>query len=98
VSYRRRASKHDLWTSVVEASDDLLAEVPAGALSSEAAFRDYLTRGVHRGVAYRPTVFELDAAALDKLWCFINERAQLDMDATLFDDFNEAFRARDRRG
>jgi hypothetical protein len=37
-------------------------------------------------------VFDLSPGALDDLWNFINKRAQFDMDATLFGDFNEAFK------
>jgi hypothetical protein len=96
MSYLKSTSRHDRWLSVVAASEDLLATIPRGALVNEAAFRDYLTRGAHCGTVHRPTAFELDADALERLWLFIHDRAQFDMDATLFDHFNEALRARGR--
>jgi hypothetical protein len=71
-----------------------LSHVPTKALVREDAFRDYVTRGAHRGVRFSPSVFELSRESLADLWTFIQHRAQFDMDAIGFDDFNEAFRRR----
>lgn len=100
MSFRRKSNGHDLWSALVRENAALLVDVPRGALIRESAFRDYVTRGSHRGVELSPSVFELSAESLAKLWTFINHRAQFDMDASLFDDFNEAFRRsrRDREG
>jgi hypothetical protein len=92
VGFRKKSSRHEWWSALVQENAELLVDVPRGALIREIAFRDYLTRGVHRGVRLSPSVFELSARALGQLWTFIQHRAQLDMDAALFDDFNEAFR------
>jgi hypothetical protein len=73
----------------------LLKELPREALANEKIFRDYVTRGMHRGVKLAPSVFELSRKALDDLWIFVNHNAQFDMDIILFDDFNEAFRRMD---
>ena len=92
MSFRRRSNAHDRWAALVRESSDLHSEVPRAALARESAFRDYVTSGVHRGTKFAPSVFELSPDALTKLWTFINHRARFDMDASLFDDFNEAFR------
>jgi hypothetical protein len=90
--FRRETSSHDVWRQVVRQYAALLKELPPQALVNEQAFRGYVTNGVYRGTKLSPTVFELSPGALDDLWNFINNRAQFDMDATLFDDFNEAFK------
>lgn len=69
----------------------LLSELPTAALANEAAFRDYLTGGVHRDQPFTPSVFDLSARAIDDLSSFL-ENAHFDMDVLLFDDFNKAFR------
>ena len=94
MSFRRSRNSHDLWRALVHENADLLAQLPPKALESEQIFRDYVTRGVHDGLPLTPSVFELSPAAVENLWRFINHKAQFDMDATLFDDFNEAYRAR----
>ena len=100
MSFRRTSNKHDWCTHLVHASADLLEDLPRDALASEAAFRDYVTHGVHRDVPFCPSVTELSPESLDKLWSFIHHRAQFDMDASLFESFNGAYRnrpTRDRR-
>src|SRR5262245_39624346 len=91
MSFRRQLNRREWWLAVVDDGKELLREVPESALANEAAFRDYVTRGLHRGVRFSPCVFELSSAALDDLYSFINRVAKFDMDALLFDDFNEAF-------
>jgi hypothetical protein len=49
---------------------------------------------VQNGKAFAPTVFQLVPEALDDLWTFIQHKVLFDMDAILFEDFNEAFRRR----
>jgi len=92
MTFRRAGNRHDWWTKVVRENAQLLRQVPASAIATEAAFRDYVTGSIHRGVAFEPTVFALDRRALDDLWDFIQRKAQFDMDASFFDDFNAAFR------
>jgi hypothetical protein len=94
MSFRRKPNAHDWWLTVVRENTALLTELPPEATANEAAFRDYVTKGVHRDMPLAPSVFDLSTQALDDLWAFINRKAQFDMDATLFDDFNEAFRVR----
>ena len=67
----------------------MLDELPHGARETEVAFRDYVTSGTHRGVRFSPSVGELSVEAFEALSRFINHEAQFDMDATLFDSFNE---------
>jgi len=92
MTFRRQGNRHDWWVQVVNDNVPLLAQVPASAVATEGAFRDYVTRGTHNGVAFDPAVFALSPNALDDLWVFINHKAQFDMDASRFDDFNTAFR------
>jgi hypothetical protein len=92
MTFRRRTNSHDRWLSIVRENAALLSELPHLATATEAAFRDYVTRGVSRDIPLTPSVFELSTTALDDLWTFINQKAHFDLDATLFDDFNEAFR------
>lgn len=94
MSFRKTGNRHGIWADLVAENRDLLVDLPREALSSEAAFRDYVTRGRHRGVAFNPMVFELSRDSLDRLWTFINHRAQFDMDAANFEHFNDAFRRR----
>jgi hypothetical protein len=94
VGFRRETNRHDWWNRLVQENAELLSHVPKEALVRENAFRDYVTSGAHRGVRFSPSVFELSEQSLEDLWTFINRRAQFDMDAGLFDDFNEAFRRR----
>jgi hypothetical protein len=98
MTFRRGSNSHERWCALVRDNADLLADLPRGALVRENAFRDYVTRGVHRGVRLSPSVFELSPESLEKLAIFIGHRAQFDMDALLFDDFNEAFRRSHERG
>jgi hypothetical protein len=72
----------------------LFSEVPAGALASEAAFRDYVTSGVHRDVSFTRSVFELSSNALNDLETFITHKAQFDMHILFFTHFNQAFQLR----
>jgi hypothetical protein len=92
MGFRKKSNRHDWWTALVQDSADLLVDVPREALTQEIAFRDYVTRGVHRGVRLSPSVLDLSSKSLENLWNFIQHRARFDMDAALFDDFNEAFR------
>ena len=92
MSFRKTFNRHDGWRVVVRENCDLLREVPTAALANEYAFRDYVTRGTHRDAILTPSVFELSRKAIDDLWTFINCKAQFDMDAILFDHFNEAYR------
>lgn len=92
MGFRRESNRHDWWAKLVAENSELLADLPRGALIREIAFRDYVTTGVHRDVRFAPSVFDLATPSLDRLWDFIQRRAQFDMDASLFDDFNEAFR------
>lgn len=85
-----------MWLSLVRKNASLLSELPPEATASEAAFRGYATLGMIDGKSMIPSVFDLSAEALDDLWAFINHRAQFEMDATLFDYFNEAFTLRHR--
>ena len=88
----RSASRHDIWNGLVQNNRTLLSELPREALANKEAFRDYVTSGTHRRVVLKPSVFELSSEAITNLWTFINQKTQFDMDATLFDNFNEAFR------
>lgn len=98
MSFRKDFNRHERWRKLVTDNADLLADLPREALVRENAFRDYVTHGAHRGVRFSPSVFELPSESIEKLWTFIGHRAQFDMDAMLFDDFNEAFyRARDEK-
>jgi len=92
MSFRRKSNAHDNWHALVRTNASLLDALPPKAIASEAAFRDYVTSGAHRDVVFAPGVSELPANALLDLWTFINHRAQFDMDATLFDSFNSAFK------
>lgn len=94
MAFRRIENRHDWWTRVVSENAQLLRHVPPSAIATEAAFRDYVTKSVHRGTRLEPTVFALDCQALDDLWDFIQRKAPFDMIAESFDDFNAAFRAR----
>ena len=92
MSYRRAINAHDWCRAAVRENEALLRELPTGALANESAFRDYVTRGVHRDVRLAPSVFELSPRALNDLKTFMRDKAQFDMDTMLFDHFNEAFR------
>jgi hypothetical protein len=92
MSYRKSYNYHDGWLSIIKENGELLSGLPKEALTSEKAFRDYVTIGSHRGKEFKPTVRELSASALNDFLDFINSKAQFDMDATLFDAFNAAFR------
>jgi len=91
MAFRRKENAHDLWRATVRQSSDLLSELPAEALSSEEAFRGYVTNGFYRERRLTPPVSALSPKALEDLWTFINVKAQFDMDATLFDDFKAAY-------
>jgi hypothetical protein len=88
VSFRRTLNRHDLWRELLAEHVGLLDALPRGARETEAAFRDYVTSGTHRGVAFSPSVDELSVEAFEALSRFINHEAQFDMDASLFDSFN----------
>jgi hypothetical protein len=92
MSFRRSLNNHDIWQALVREHVDLLAQLPPKALESEQSFRDYVTKGVHDDLLLVPSVFQLSSVALESLWRFINEKAHFDMDAILFDNFNEAYR------
>jgi hypothetical protein len=92
MSFRRDSNAHERWCRLVRENADLLADLPPEALVRENAFRDYVTRGVHRGVRFSPSVSELSRDALEKLALFIYHRTEFDMDVIRFDDFNEAIR------
>lgn len=92
MSFRRNINSHDAWRILVRENAGLLMELPREALANEKIFRDYVTHGTHDGVKLEPSVFELSSKSLDELWIFINHKAQFDMDAILFEDFNEALR------
>lgn len=96
MSFHRISNSHDLWLSVVRDGSSLLFGLPSAAVASEAAFRDYMTGGMVDGRPVVPSVFDLSPQALDGLWMFVNHKAQFDMDATLFDNFNKAFQLRHR--
>jgi hypothetical protein len=96
MSFRRISNSNDRWLSVVRDSTSLLSGLPSVAVASEAEFRDYMTRGMVDGRPVVPSVFDLSPQALDDLWTFVNHKAQFDMDATLFDNFNKAFQLRHR--
>ena len=91
MSFRRASNAHDRWHNLVQANASLLGALPPDAVTSEAAFRDYATSGVHRGVVLAPAVSELPIEALCDLGTFIHHRAHFDMDVTLFDSFTRAF-------
>ena len=95
MGFRKSWNRHENWLRLLREQADLLLDVPRAAVASESAFRDYVTRGAHRGARFSPSVFDLSPEALKKLATFV-DRAQFDMDAMLFDDFNEALR-RSRR-
>ncbi len=90
MSYRPEKSSHDFWRDVVRDNESLLTVLPREALANERAFRGYVTNGRYRDVKFAPSVFELSAPALEQLWTFIQHKAQFDMDAIGFDDFNSA--------
>lgn len=94
MSFRKSHNQHNDWRSVVEANRPLLEGLPIAALKSADTFRSYVTRSTDGHQELEPRVFELDAAALERLWTFINHKGLFDMDALLFDDFNRAFRER----
>lgn len=92
MTFRRTNNKHEGWRVLVQENHVLLCELPAAALANENAFRDYVTRGVHRDITLTPSVFDLSAKARAGLFEFMHAKACFDMDVTGFDDFNEAFR------
>lgn len=92
MSFRKSFNHHDGWLSLVRENEELLSSLPKDALASEKAFRDYVTIGSHRGIEFKPSVHELSAAALNNLFHFINHKTHFDMEASLFDAFNAAFR------
>lgn len=94
MSYRRKQNRREWWLRVVGENRALLQHLPAQALVSEASFRDYLTRGVHGGVRLSPELSGLPAVVLQDLWVFVQHKACFDMDVTLFDEFNKAYRQR----
>lgn len=99
MAFRRRTNSAELWRTVVHENTHLLSELPRDALANEKTFRDYVTTGTHQGVRLMPSVFELSDEALSDLWVFIQHKGQFDMDAILFDSFDEAFRRRyEQRG
>ena len=79
---------------MVHENTHLLSELPREALANEEMFRDYVTTGTHQGVRLMPSVFGLSDKSLSDLWVFIQSKRQFDLDAILFDSFNEAFRRR----
>ncbi len=91
MGFRRSLNSHDFWKIVVQENIGLLKALPEKATVSEAAFRDYVTCGVHRGEALEPSMFDLSRQDLDALWDFINKKACFDMDALLFEDFKKAY-------
>ena len=91
MAFRRTENRADQWRTLVEVHADLLAALPHEACVNEAAFRDYVTSGEHRGVRFTPAVDELSKQELAALAEFIHHRAQFDMDASCFDAFNQAF-------
>jgi hypothetical protein len=91
MSFRKCLQRHDNWKSVVAENSELLEGLPIEALKSEAAFRSYVTRSTDGEQELRPSVFDLDAEALERLWTFINHKVSFDMDAGLFDAFNQAY-------
>jgi hypothetical protein len=96
MTFRRQENAQDIWRATVRENSALLSEVPAEALSSEEAFRGYVTNGVYGASRLSPPVSALSPKALEDLWTFINVKAQFDMDATLFDNFNAAFARKGR--
>lgn len=76
---------------MVRDNEDLLGDLPREALANERAFRGYVTNGAYRGVNFSPAVSKLSSRALNDLWTFINHKAEFDMDAQRFDEFNAAF-------
>ncbi|WP_395749353.1 hypothetical protein [Prosthecobacter sp.] len=93
MSFRRASNEHEAWRAVVQESQALLSEIPAAALVSKSAFRDYVTCGVHRDVAFAPSVFEISAKARADLFDFMHGKAHFDMEGGGFDHFNAAFRS-----
>jgi hypothetical protein len=71
----------------------LVSELPAEALARETVFRDNVTSGMHQEKVLTPSVFELSRTALNDLYAFMG-KAEFDMDVTLFEHFNQAFRQR----
>ena len=94
MAFRWRTNSVELRRTVVHENTHLLSELPREALANEKTFRDYVTTGTHQGVRLMPAVFELSDEALSDLWVFIQHKRQFDLDAILFDSFNDTFRRR----
>jgi hypothetical protein len=92
MTFRRKSNRADHWRAMCEDHAELLAGVPAEALLNEKAFRDYLTRGEHRGHRFAPAVDELPAAVFAGLSRFVHDVTQFDMDVKYFDAFNARLR------
>ena len=92
MAFRRSLNSQDWWRDLVRQNRVLLDELPRRATANEQTFRDYLTSGTARGIPLSPSVFELSPRALNDLWTFVHDKAHFDFDASLFDDFDAAFR------
>ena len=93
MSFRRTFNQQEGWCTLVQENQALLGELPVGALVNKNAFRDYVTRGVHREVILTPSVFEISPKARADLFDFIHGKAYFDMESASFDHFNAAFQS-----
>ncbi len=96
MSYRRRLNAHDIWREWCVAGAAQLDGLPEDATRTEAQFRQFVTEGVLIGKAGRhvAALEDLEDHQIAGLWDFINNTTQFDMDAILFDAFNEIWRRR----
>lgn len=96
MSYRRRVNSHDIWKEWCRAGAGQLEGLPEEVTRTEAQFRWFVTQGIAVD-AEGTQVATIDALAdhqLARLWDFIHETTQFDMDAILFDAFNTEWRRR----
>ena len=96
MSFRRNTNRHDFWVDICAEYSDLVASLPRCIFESEKHFRNFATRGTARdgeGVVI-VSLANLTDEQINGLWDFIQNGAQFDMDASLFDAFNAEFRNR----
>ena len=73
----------------MEENKALLQALPSAALINEKAFRSYLTSVVYGDVTFKPAISELSPSVFEDLAFFVLHKAQFDLDATLFENFNQ---------
>lgn len=82
MSYRKKVNNYDSWKKLCFEYKNLLDELPQEAIHNEKSFRQFVTYGDMKKLSNRQVC---------NLWDFIHRVAQFDMDAILFDTFNQEY-------